>query len=1697
MTDGKRNVDPERIEEEKSIRMRSQFESLNAEMEIADYGVNNFGQSRRKISRQQSKVRTIKRKSLEVEDTKVAAIQTGQKKRMRGSRAALENEVIKGSLILAGRRSSDTSKKNEDSDSDYVEDEDDGNDCDVEMNNDDAEDVNEDEDEGRYELYADELNIDIDESDDGNDEMKDTSSKRTSRRQAQVSEISESISKKLKMSSQKFNGKKIAKTMYRLKNFKSHKMAQKHGAALGAHARGFNRTAVDKLKAVASAAPVAPQVYSSLGLVYESMLSEETAKSQQKGNGQPEKETRKVIAEVSKRKDVIDEGDVSDINPDHIKERIRLANKAFASYHVAALLCKMDYSLWVRAGDAALALANLHLECLHAPPILDDDFSQKKNGGDAQISKNDENITIPITTPEEYVQYHQAKRKKWLGEAKDDYQTADNLTPPGITVPAKLAHTQMELGNISEALTILTDLKNKSEVEINSKMEGKRQRSEMQRSYSAWLLYADLMLIVGHESRQWNQGIQTNENYMFRRWLRKYSTAFEWQERRLQTLCMALEAAAGTKSCMKILSWTRDRAERIRSSNSNTDQDRTRWQIGNDNYDLDREQLEKKNGDDEKSVLSSPSDNDKIKDHCEGQAEENSEHDRRNKTAYKPHRSLSSLKMLGNTFDREREELLLSNQRELIDLETSITDMSLQNDAKAMKEKELEALKKQHKSSILDLVGKYHEQRKCLEQRKDEVDSRHNQRELPLSASCATICDVATQLIKLCLAMNLYEGGRLAAEAVSVYLQQRASRQEQRLRRELIYQERQKNYGKSVLQLNKENYDDIINDLSDSENEDSGIILSDDDDFDSANGMKIMAMMKKGVLPPNLQLLYGLCLISEGNRDFLAMKMIKSIREIEDAEEVDGKLSAFHVSSNDTSLHLFRQAMVDPIKKMDAFALTSDVINKISKDEEWADRLLPLFQEYMEDLDADNVLDILKENPASLSIYMSMRRNSYLKIMFCNFRLNLAKARKIASNASEEKFYQNAYDRCQSVIEGVLRFQDAIWRTKADGNPIDDSVEMLNILSSAFTTSMYCVHNVSLDSKQRMLPYLLTKIKACVSIMCRIDLSRSGRSFAQPTSMITESWINFPVSSDWQSEESHSLISRCAYNFGVSCNVSSFSGWERDEFTLKLLKKNRKDTFFGVNIEGERVVSCLDQEGEASLSDQWQMIYRLVPTLCNLHFDQAVIDVKRAQWCQDALELRKSTFKDAKIACYGEDSALNLMLTFAHISLLLTEIEKYEIDTYDLLKNSLSVVLPLSQMCLDQSLWDSELGMKGTEDESPDWMLFHEPSTKSSSVSKSKRNSQSGPSQSNIKGNQRRPRELRRKTPISKLIKVPTDVLHSEWNGRENFDESEDDEFIDHHLNKWNDNVSGPAKLAMKKLDYSIQKLRQCSTINALRKTSLQVALALLDVSSKKECRNPFICLSQASIFASQGQKGGNSDEDLKKALPRQEDCSAEEARHVLGRADCLRALHFTNEAMFLCSYVAKVCCLHRDKTELGHPWTPQWRVVGIMTYTISVGIDSVIDSLMEGETRKLALESWEKSVRAEIGRGRSDAIAMQRSFGHAINSPSKMQTRKQNGEKILDIQNSDLNQNESEEEADYDDEEENEMVSGDDVEIETDGNIGNETNKASGFELPLLDVKEVALNNIPDMSTPNNEMEEKPAHEMNVSYDNIPAVQV
>jgi Nucleosome binding factor SPN, SPT16 subunit len=252
---------------------------------------------------------------------------------VRGSKAALEDEVIHGSLIFETNLTKKNRRNEEDDESDYIPSESD----------DDDKDSEDGEENGRYNLYAEELNIDIDDDDEDNDNGDDEDNDNDDesvgeQKQDNLTTDSSQPPKSTRQKSiaDKFSGNKIAKTMYKLKNFKSYKLAQRHGEALGAHARGLNVAAVDKLKEVATAAPVAPQIYSSLGLVYESMLREEMQKAKGKEN---------LVKGIDHSKRQSNESNVDTL--ESVCERIKLAKKTFGSYHVAALLCKMDFSLWV------------------------------------------------------------------------------------------------------------------------------------------------------------------------------------------------------------------------------------------------------------------------------------------------------------------------------------------------------------------------------------------------------------------------------------------------------------------------------------------------------------------------------------------------------------------------------------------------------------------------------------------------------------------------------------------------------------------------------------------------------------------------------------------------------------------------------------------------------------------------------------------------------------------------------------------------------------------------------------------------------------------------------------------------------------------------------------------------------------------------------------------------------------------------------------------------------------------------------------------------------------------------------------------------------------------------------------------------------------------------------------------------------
>jgi hypothetical protein len=306
---------------------------------------------------------------------------------------------------------------------------------------------------------------------------------------------------------------------------------------------------------------------------------------------------------------------------------------------------------------------------------------------------------------------------------------------------------------------------------------------------------------------------------------------------------------------------------------------------------------------------------------------------------------------------------------------------------------------------------------------------------------------------------------------------------------------------------------------------------------------------------------------------------------------------------------------------------------------------------------------------------------------------------------------------------------------------------------------------------------------------------------------------------------------------------------------------------------------------------------------------------------------------------------------------------------------------------MDQVLWESKLGKAAIikEDAVTDWGQHFSETAETSGYKPPSRihNPKKKTYKAKTRDFESLARARKRASPLTKLIKVPASVLLKEWSGKDVFDEESNDEEVDSRLNKWSETCSGPGKHAMKELDYSVKLLRQCTTISSMQKASLRVAVRLLDVACQKECQNPFLCLNQASVFASQGAKGGNNDDFFKKQLPRKEDCTETDALSILGRADCLRAIHFTDEAMYLCSFVARVCCLHRDKKKPEHLWTPKWRVVGIQMYTTSVAIDGSLHSLMkDDEARYAALNAWDRSIRAEISRARSDVIAVNRTAG-------------------------------------------------------------------------------------------------------------------
>ena len=288
------------------------------------------------------------------------------------------------------------------------------------------------------------------------------------------------------------------------------------------------------------------------------------------------------------------------------------------------------------------------------------------------------------------------------------------------------------------------------------------------------------------------------------------------------------------------------------------------------------------------------------------------------------------------------------------------------------------------------------------------------------------------------------------------------------------------------------------------------------------------------------------------------------------------------------------------------------------------------------------------------------------------------------------------------------------------------------------------------------------------------------------------------------------------------------------------------------------------------------------------------------------------------------------------------------------------LVTPKTQFCIDKQVWQSSIGTAVISSRNEMKMGYYlDENCRWLGPTKSNQGRMLYTNKTNRPPRPRPPKvtkQAHKRVQPSSAVKVPTSILLELWTTQDG----------DSPQQKGEDALQN-AQLAMKKVDDAMKNLRKSRTLNSLERASIDVALALLALATFEQCHNPFVCLQQAAMFAAMGSKRGNNDEPFKRFLPLKSKCSPLEALNILGRADCLRAIHFLQEAQFLCTWVASVCHSHREQLEDGMTWDSRWEVIGYVNYTVASYIDETSAALSQD------LCKWDELSKREFDRGKSD----------------------------------------------------------------------------------------------------------------------------
>lgn len=205
-------------------------------------------------------------------------------------------------------------------------------------------------------------------------------------------------------------------------------------------------------------------------------------------------------------------------------------------------------------------------------------------------------------------------------------------------------------------------------------------------------------------------------------------------------------------------------------------------------------------------------------------------------------------------------------------------------------------------------------------------------------------------------------------------------------------------------------------DSSDDDDDEPPEYLSDEEIMES--NPALVDHFCRGVLPPELQVLFALSLIGEGGKDFLASKCIDAMAELKDdtPNYIEQK-----VADTDAICYpawqVYHQAMTDQLPTIPALAFIADMLKKVKKEKEWARKIGPMFQSAMKSIESTGLLDQALDAEKSKNPNTILRRTHVLKIVLAGARFRVLQCElQLLSTNDPNRDVAACFEEVESVM---------------------------------------------------------------------------------------------------------------------------------------------------------------------------------------------------------------------------------------------------------------------------------------------------------------------------------------------------------------------------------------------------------------------------------------------------------------------------------------------------------------------------------------------------------------------------------------------------------------------------------------------------------------------------------------------------------